>query len=160
LLIPCIAALPLAVALADRPGEHHGGGGHFEPPRAARTYAPRPEPPHYQPHPAGVHPHGPIVRPHGVRVLRPRVVPYGQAEWRHWEHAEFARPVYYWDWAVIHQVTCVAEDSYGDQYPVTEDTWAGFALGNMGSVEDDALDRCYAESNGDTSCYLATCTHF
>ncbi len=30
----------------------------------------------------------------------------------------------------------------------------------MTSVEDDALDRCYQESGGDQSWYLATCSHF
>ena len=60
----------------------------------------------------------------------------------------------------MHTVSCIAEDSYGDQYPVTESTWAGFGLGNMTEVEDNALDRCYAESGQDPSCYLATCSHF
>jgi hypothetical protein len=57
-------------------------------------------------------------------------------------------------------VTCIAEDSYGDQYPVTETTFAGFGLVNMTTVEDDALDRCAEESGGDQSCYLATCSYF
>ncbi|MFL5304360.1 MAG: hypothetical protein ACJ8F1_04065 [Polyangia bacterium] len=120
----------------------------------------RPEPPRWQPHPNGVHPHGPMVRQHSVRVLRPAHVSYGARQWRHWEHPVFARPHYYWEWSAIHQVTCVAEDSYGDQYPVTEDTWRGFGTTNMTDVEDDALDRCYQESGGDPSCYLATCSHF
>jgi len=120
----------------------------------------RPEPPRWQPHPQGIHPHGPMVRQHSVRVLRPAHVSYGARQWRHWEHPVFARPHYYWEWSAIHQVTCVAEDSYGDQYPVTEDTWRGFGVPNMTDVEDDALDRCYQESGGDPSCYLATCSHF
>jgi hypothetical protein len=132
----------------------HTGPGHDRPP------PPRPAPPKFQPHPPGVHPHGPMVRPHAVRVMRPTVVRRGQVPWRHWEHAEFARPIYYWDWAAIHTVTCTAEDSYGDQYPITEDTSSGFGLVNMTSVEDDALDRCYQESGGDPSCYLATCSHY
>ena len=85
---------------------------------------------------------------------------YGEHPWRHWGHPEFVRPVYYWDWGVIHNVTCIAEDSYGDQYPVTESTFAGFGLMNMTAVEDDALDRCYEESGGDQGCYLATCSHY
>ncbi|HVT10459.1 MAG TPA: hypothetical protein VHO67_23525 [Polyangia bacterium] len=120
----------------------------------------RPEPPRWQPHPNGVHPHGPMVRPHSVRVLRPAHVSYGARQWRHWDHPVFARPHYYWDWAAVHQVTCIAEDSYGDQYPVTEDTWHGFGMNNMTDVEDDALDRCYQESGGDPSCFLATCSHY
>jgi hypothetical protein len=95
-----------------------------------------------------------------VRVLPPKVVRYGAHPWKHWAHPEFARPVYYWNWGEIHSVSCVAEDSYGDQYPVTISTWSGFGLANMSSVEDDALDRCYSESGGDPSCYIATCSHY
>jgi hypothetical protein len=125
-----------------------------------RTFAPRPEPPRFQPHPPGQHPHGPMVRGHAVRVMRPSVAKFGAHPWHHWEHGELTRPIYYWDWVAIHQVTCVAEDSYGDQYPVTEETFRGFGLVNMSAVEDDALDRCYVESGNDPSCYLATCSHF
>ncbi|HUJ26038.1 MAG TPA: hypothetical protein VLW85_08475, partial [Myxococcales bacterium] len=77
----------------------------------------RPAPGKFQPHPPGMHPHGPVVRQHPVRVLRPRVVERGQPAWRRWEHPEFARPSYYWEWNLVRGVTCVAEDSYGDQYP-------------------------------------------
>jgi hypothetical protein len=107
-----------------------------------------------------VHPHGAQFHSHPVRVMRPTTVRYGGAQWRHWEHPRFERPVYYWDWAGIHNVSCTAEDSYGDQYPVSEETFSGFGLTNMTAVEDDALDRCYQESGGDQSCYLATCSHF
>jgi hypothetical protein len=130
------------------------------PPPQVRNTERRPEPPRWQPHPNGPHPHGPMVRQHNIRVLRPTVVHYGTRPWRHWEHPVFARPAYYWEWPAIHQVSCVAEDSYGDQYPVTEETWRGFGLANMTDVEDDALDRCYQESGGDPSCFLATCSHF
>jgi hypothetical protein len=147
-----------SLARAEGRNEGHEGGheGHAE----GRPLPPRAAPPKFQPHPQGVHPHGPMVRPHQVRVLAPRVIGYGGHQWRHWEHPEFARPAYYWDWGGIHHVSCVAEDSYGDQYPVTEATFAGFGLANMTSVEDDALDSCNAESGGDQSCYLATCSHF
>jgi hypothetical protein len=138
----------------ERHAEHqqaHGG---------ERPMPPRPAPPKFQAHPPGVHPHGPMVRPHALRVMRPTVARYGAHPWRHWEHPEFARPVYYWDWSLIHNISCTAEDSYGDQYPVTEEAFSGFGLVNMTAVEDDALDRCYQESGGDPSCYLATCSHF
>jgi hypothetical protein len=125
-----------------------------------RAVGPRPAPPKFQAHPAGQHPHGPMVRSHAVRVLQPRVIVYGGHEWTHWEHPEFARPAYYWDWNVIHTVSCITEDSYGDQYPVTESTFRGFGLVNMTAIEDDALDRCYVESKGDPSCFLLTCSHF
>ncbi len=132
-----------------------------EPPHGGRIVPPRPAPARWQPHPVGIHPHGPIVRPHPLRVLAPKVVVYGNHHtWKHWEHPEFARPAYYWEWAAIKHVTCIAEDSYGDQYPVTEATFAGFALANMTAIEDDALDRCNTESGGDESCYLASCSHF
>jgi hypothetical protein len=138
-------------ALAEgRPEERRA-----QPQRVVRQPAPR-----FQAHPAGVHPHGPIVRQHPVRVLAPRVVVRGARTWAHWEHPEFSRPVYYWDWAALHNVSCIAEDSYGDQYPVTEAWTAGWGIDNMTGVEDDALDRCYSESGQDTSCYLATCSHF
>ena len=119
----------------------------------------REAPPPFQPHQAGVHPRGPTVRPHQVRVLAPRIVDHGRTGWAHWEHPEFARPAYYWNWAGVHNVTCIAEDSYGDQYPVSEAAAPGFGLVNMTDVEDDALDRCYSESGQDTTCVLAGCTH-
>jgi hypothetical protein len=125
---------------------------------------PRAPAPTWRGHAPGVHPTGPsyhpAYHPHAVRVLRPHTMRYGEHPWRHWGHAEFVRPVYYWDWALIHSISCTAEDSYGDQYPVTETTVPGFGLANMTAVEDDALDRCYEESGGDQSCYLATCSHF
>jgi hypothetical protein len=86
-------------------------------------------------------------------------VVHGRAGWEHWDHPTFMRPVYYWDWAAVRSVTCIAEDSYGDQYPVTETAAPGFGLDNMTDVEDDALDRCYYGSGGDPTCFLATCTH-
>ncbi|HEV3032003.1 MAG TPA: hypothetical protein VG319_10210 [Polyangia bacterium] len=125
---------------------------------------PRAAPPAWRGHPPGGRPpaatYHPAYHPHAVRVLRPRAMRYGEHPWRHWGHGEFARPVYYWDWAIIRSVTCVAEDSYGDQYPVTESTFAGFGLQNMTAVEDDALDRCYEESGGDGSCFLTTCSNY
>jgi hypothetical protein len=134
--------------------EHRAEGGE------RRAPPPRAAPPRFQAHPPGAHPHGAMVRQHPVRVLSSKSVAYGGHQWRHWEHPEFARPAYYWDWNTIHNVTCTAEDSYGDQYPVTEATFRGFGLVNMTAVEDDALDRCNVESGGDQTCYLLTCSHF
>jgi hypothetical protein len=121
--------------------------------------APRQPAPPFRAHPPGEHPHGPVVRQHPVRVLAPAGVVHGRTTWAHWEHPEFTRPVYYWNWGAVHNVSCIAEDSYGDQYPVTEAAAAGFGLANMTDVEDDALDRCYSESGQDTTCFLATCSH-
>jgi hypothetical protein len=160
--------IPLAIALSAillqvysaAQAEEHRQERREERGRSNPPPPPRQAPPRFQEHPPGAHPHGPIVRPHAIRVMSPRAVKHGEHQWRHWEHAEFSRPVYYWNWAVIRSITCIAEDSYGDQYPVTEDSFSGFGLVNMTTVEDDALDRCYAESGGDQSCYLATCSHF
>jgi len=124
-----------------------------------RTIPVRPSPPAFQKHAPGQHPQY-VDRRHPVRVLAPRVVIHGGHAWNHWEHPDFARPTYYWEWRSIRHVTCIAEDSYGDQYPVTESTTPGFGLEAMNSVEDDAMDRCYAESGQDQTCYLATCSHF
>jgi len=158
-----ISTLSLGVnALAHAEGRGEGrtearGGGRAE---ARPNLPPRQAPERFQAHPPGAHPHGPIVRAHSTRVLSPMVIKYGGHQWRHWAHPEFSRPVYYWDWTAIRNVTCVAEDSYGDQYPVTEEAFSGFGLVNMTAVEDDALDRCAAESGGDPTCYLSTCTNF
>ena len=119
----------------------------------------RQEPPPFQAHPSGVHPRGRTVPPHQVRTLAPRAVDHGHTGWAHWNHPDFARPNYYWSWAGVHNVTCIAEDSYGDQYPVSEAAAPGFGLANMTDVEDDALDRCYNESGQDSTCVLASCTH-
>ena len=151
----CFAMVGMyGMARADHHGEHHEE--HHDERRDDRRVAP----PKFAAHAPGVHPH-PAGRGHSIRVLAPRVVAYGNHNtWKHWGHPEFARPAYYWQWSGIRQVSCVAEDSYGDQYPVTENTFAGFGFANMSAVEDDALDRCNQESGGDTSCYLATCSHF
>jgi hypothetical protein len=172
-LASTIAAPQLAsVARAD---EHHREERHEERHEEKREerrevrheeqhLPPRAAPPAWRAHPPGAHPVSnswhPAYHPHAVRVLRPRTVRYGERPWRHWGHPEFVRPVYYWEWGVIRSVTCIAEDSYGDQYPVTESTFAGFGLVNMTAIEDDALDRCYEESGGDQGCYLATCSHY
>lgn len=119
----------------------------------------RREAPPFQPHAGGVHPKGATVHPHQVRVLAPKVVVHGRTGFTHWNHPEFARPAYYWDWGHVRTITCVAEDSYGDQYPVSEQAGPGFGAASMTAIEDDALDRCYSESGQDTTCVLASCTH-
>ena len=101
-----------------------------------------------------------MVRQHPIRSLAPRFVARGHHEWNHWEHPEFTRPHYDWAWGTFQNVTCVAEDSYGDQYPVTQLAGPGFGLGEMTNAEDDAIDRCYAESGQDASCYLASCSNY
>lgn len=160
LSVACLTGLSPARAEERHEPPHAAPREQGRPHEEARPRAPRPAPPKFQAHPPGIHPHGPMVRPHSVRVLKPTVARFGAHPFHHWEHPEFARPAYYWDWSAIRQISCIAEDSYGDQYPVTEDTFSGFGLVDMTSVEDDALDRCYQESGGDQSCYLASCSHF
>ena len=141
LTVAVLASASLFAASAQakpaRPEEHGHG-----PAVVHREPAPK-----FVAHAQGVHPRGATVHAHPIRVLAPKVYVHGHAGgWHHWEHPVFERPLYYWDWNVIRSVTCVAEDSYGDQYPVTE-TWSrGYGLDNMGNVEDDALDRCHDES--------------
>jgi hypothetical protein len=143
----------------ERPATEHAAS-------AIHATAPRFSPPRFVPHPAGVRPtpkahvKGPTVRPHAVRVLGSRLVVHENHQWPHWSHPSFDRPLYYWDWDTIHGVSCIAEDSYGDQYPVSESAFPGLDSGSMMTVEDDAIDRCYSESGKDTSCYLATCSHY
>ena len=162
LLVASLNIYSVAYAQHEHEGGHPGpAGGHEGGHEGGRPPVVRQAPPKFAPHAPGQHPHGATVRSHPVRVLAPRVVVRGgRREWKHWSHPEFVRPAYYWDWASIHNVSCIAEDSYGDQYPVTQATYAGFGNDGMTSVEDDALDRCYSESGGDQSCYLATCSHF
>ncbi len=140
----------ISICAAAHADEH----GKVEEHKVERAPAPK-----FVAHPSGVHPNGATAHSHPIRVLAPKVVVHGAKTWAHWEHPDFVRPVYYWDWASIHSVSCTAEDSYGDQYPVTETARHGFGLSNMTDVEDDALDRCYSESGQDNTCYLATCSH-
>jgi len=149
--------LYVGLARAQERERPQRGQQHAMPPQHAMPA--RPAPPKFQAHPPGAHPQGPTLRQHPVRVLKPRVVRRGHATWNHWDHPDFQRPAYYWNWPAVHSVTCIAEDSYGDQYPVTEAAGRGFGLSNMTTVEDDALDRCYSESGQDPTCTLLTCTH-
>jgi hypothetical protein len=53
----------------------------------------------------------------------------------------------------------VAQDSDGNQYPVTETDPAGFDYcNNLPETEDQALDYCYYESDNDPGCFLVGCT--
>jgi hypothetical protein len=173
------------VANPDRGGPAPGGrggfngGGHAAPgprpdPGRPAPVGPRPEP--GRPDPVRPGPvAGPVrpapVRPEPVRPTPVRPEPgrginrgpisigRGSAPWPRWNHPVFNRPVYDWNWASLRVVTCTAEDSYGDQYPVTEDAYSGIQYqAQLPSIEDAALDRCYDESNGDSTCSLVDCT--
>jgi len=156
-----IAALGLALAAAPAGAQERHEEQHAAPARApARQAPPRQAAPRFQAHPAGVHPRGPTAHAHAIRVLAPSIVVRGHGSWGRWDHPEFARPSSYWAWGSFQNVSCIAEDSYGDQYPVTEAAGPAFVFNDMTAAEDDALDRCYSESGQDPSCYLATCSHF
>jgi hypothetical protein len=67
--------------------------------------------------------------------------------------------VFGWEWAEVSFVTCTAQDSYGDTYPVTESDYYGEEYEEqMDGIEDAALNECYQESSGDASCFLVGCT--
>lgn len=100
-----------------------------------------------------------VRRPGPGRALPPRYAVHGHTGWSRWNHPAFVRPVYRWNWGQVQTVTCVAQDSNGNQYPVIEPTYSRFDLARMSDVEDDALDRCYTESGQDPMCALAGCSH-
>jgi hypothetical protein len=111
-------------------GGGHGGGGHGG---------------------GGWHPGHPGHEPFPVH--------HGGYPWPHWNHPPFVRPVYGWFWDRLVAVTCTAEDSYGELYSVTEDGYVGPAFEPvLPQVEDAALDRCYAETDGDPGCRFVGCT--
>ena len=110
---------------------------------------PRPPRPGPRPHPGPGHGHWhPPFRGH-----------HGHFPWAFWRHPLFVFPVYFWEWGRVNYVTCVATDSYGNNYPVTEDGYVGYGYrGVINEVQEIALNRCYAESGGDPGCYPAGCT--
>jgi hypothetical protein len=84
---------------------------------------------------------------------------HGGYYWPHWDRPYWVRPIFYWNWATLHAVTCVSEDSVGDQYTVTEDGYSGLIYQSIvQQVEDASIDRCYAESGNDPGCHLESCT--
>ncbi len=123
------------------PGPSHGGGG----------FHPAPGPGHGG---GGFHPApGPGHIHHDPYPVRGGVYP-----WPRWDHPYFPRPVYGWNWYELRSVTCTAEDSVGDLFPVTEDGYIGEAYqSQLDNIEDAAIDRCYSETNGDPACHLLDC---
>jgi hypothetical protein len=82
----------------------------------------------------------------------------GGYPWHHWEHPVVVRPIYGWNWPALRVVTCTAEDSYGDLFPVTEDGYFGSVYQDrIEEIQDAALDRCYDESSDQESCRLLDC---
>ena len=77
----------------------------------------------------------------GLSGTEPYPIHHGGYPWPHWDHPAFVRPIYYWDWNRLATVTCTAQDSEGELFPVTEDGYVGIGyqpvLPQMG---DAAMD--------------------
>ena len=107
----------------------------------------------------GPGPGRPIFRPRPRRTFDPVRFRGGGYRWARWSFPFFVRPVYYWDYARLRSVTCTAVDSVGSTYPVTEYGYVGIAYrARLNEIQDASMNRCYAESGGDTSCRFAGCT--
>jgi hypothetical protein len=87
------------------------------------------------------------------------------APWGHWDHGPelwLADAVFFnWAWDSVHAVTCTAEDQWNNDYSVTQGDYVGiWYRDNMHSIEDHALDECYAENPYPGSaplCHIADC---
>ena len=90
---------------------------------------------------------------------QPYTVHHGKSRWRHWNHPGFQRPDYNnWDWEHTDKVRCSAVDSKGKIYVVIEDGYRGKEYKTViVTVEDQALDRCHADSRGDEKCRFQDC---
>jgi hypothetical protein len=160
-------------------GGEHGGGGfhptpvHGDPGHGGGGYHPDPGHGGGGFHPAPGHPgqgwpdHGGFHDGHGWHPgpgmghihYDPIDFHHGGYYWPHWDAPFWARPIYYWNWATLHAVTCVSADSVGDEYTVTEDGYSGLVYqGIINQVEDASMDRCYNESGEDPGCHLVACT--
>jgi hypothetical protein len=134
-------------------GPGQGGPGGFHPGPGPGGFHPGPVGP--APGPGGFHPGPGGPGPGGFHPGPVGPGGFGPGPGRVWN---FPRPVYNWNWNAVRVVTCVAEDQYGRQYPVTESAYAGPAYeAEMSNIEDQALNTCYQDS-GDESCSLLECT--
>jgi hypothetical protein len=94
----------------------------------------------------------------GMRFYDPWVVTWGNYPWARWNAPFWERPVYDWNWGGLTLVTCTAADQYGNEFPVTENDFSGWDYQTrMNDIEDQALDRCFAETQ-DPSCHFLSCT--
>jgi hypothetical protein len=123
------------------PGPIHGGFG--------------PGPIHAGPGPVHGFP-GPIHGDPGFG--HPYPIHGGAYPWPVWNHPFFPRPVYYWNWGGLESVTCTAVNAAGEQFPVTNDGYIGDVYQDqLPGIEDAAIDRCYNETGGDSTCHLLDC---
>ncbi len=139
-------------------GPHPGWG-------PAPGYGPHPgwgPAPGYGPHPGwGNHPGwggGPAYGPGPGWHTNPFPVHWGYNHWQRWNHPHFERPAFEFEWHRLSSVTCAAQDSYGNAYPITVNEFYGWAYRErMEQIEDLALDRCFQESGGNPYCSLEGC---
>jgi hypothetical protein len=147
-------------------GTQHGGGGGAAPSRPApvQQQPSRPDGGGQGGRPEqGQQPGRPVEGRPGEgrgRAYDPVFIHAGVYAGRHWDHPYFVRPIFNdWVWDSLRLVTCTAEDSDGDQFPVTENEYTGIEFqAKLPEIEDAALDMCFDETNGDTSCVLVGCT--
>jgi hypothetical protein len=153
------------------PGPGPGGPGFGPHPGPV---GPGPGGPGFGPHPGPIGP-GPIVGPRPPvgpgpgfgphpgpdgpgRVWGPVPIRQGQYPGPAWNHPFFPRPVYNWNWNAVQVVTCTSADSYGNQFPVTENDYVGVDYQQqINNIEDASLDMCFQDS-GDQGCHLLDCT--
>ena len=151
-----------------RPPMPGGGGGGMRPPMPGwggggmrPPIYPRPNPGYPRPNPGYPRPPGGgWNRPNPGRYFPPVIIGGGRGcPYPRWNHPYYPRPIYNFDWYRTREVTCVSQDSYGYQYSVTQREPVGYFYdGRMADVEEASLNRCYYESNSDSSCFLVGCT--
>jgi hypothetical protein len=87
-----------------------------------------------------------------------RVVYRHERRYAPWRPRTIVSRYYPFEWRRLTGVACYARDSYGYTYSVAENRYFGESYqSRMVEVENDALARCYAESGGDTGCYVYDC---
>ena len=127
-----IVLLALAAPMVTSCGSSQGDGGTAPQPAAGADTTPAPD--------------------------QTRVIHHGVSGWRHWDHPDFARPTFNWQWDQVKSVTCSTTDSRGHSYPVTDDGYRGQEYQNaVAQLEDTAMDRCHQESRGDQGCRFGNC---
>lgn len=67
-------------------------------------------------------------------------------------------PVYPWNWPARFSIMCVAQDSYGNYFDVTEFGYTGWDYQTfMSAVIQASVTRCYYSTGGDIGCRLVFC---
>jgi len=84
----------------------------------------------------------------------------GNYPWGRWHRPTHPRPEYReWYWDRVRMVTCTSVDSYGYQYPVSENAYTGYHYRErLFEIQDAAVNRCFHETNGDQGCRLLGCS--